>query len=176
MNATFPALEDWVRPGDVAWTWSLAAVGMGRLADMTSTWLGTPGLRNEGNPVAKWLGWRRGILLNVLVAPVVACWPMLAVSLATTSCMVAARNLHMAWIMRMMGEEAYREWFGGWMHAAPRILFLGCHWGESLLAGALGGALAGLGPPHVVSFGVGVGMIAYGFAVFVFTTLACFRR
>lgn len=176
MSPTFPALEDWVRPGDVAWCWSLLAVILGRTADMVSTWVGTPGLRNEGNPVAKWLGWRRGIALNLLVAPIIACWPMLAVSVATTSAMVAARNLQMAWVMRMMGEDAYKDWFGGWMHAAPRSLFLGCHGGEALLAGTLGAALAAFGPPHVVSFGIGVGMMSYGFAVAVFTTLACFRR
>ena len=127
MAASMPALEEWVRPGDVAWWWSVLAVGMGRTADMFSTWIGTPGLRNEGNPFARWLGWRKGILLNVLVVPLAACWPMIAVSLATTSAMVAARNLHTVWLMRMMGEDAYRDWFGGWMHATPRILFLGCH-------------------------------------------------
>jgi hypothetical protein len=176
MAASMPALEEWVRPGDVAWWWSLLAVGMGRTADMFSTWIGTPGLRNEGNPFARWLGWRKGILLNVLVVPLAACWPMIAVSLATTSAMVAARNLHTVWLMRMMGEDAYRDWFGGWMHATPRLLFLGCHWGEALLTGGLGLALVVLGPLHVLSFGIGVGFCAYGFAVAVFTTLAYFRR
>ena len=176
MSPALPAMEDWVKPGDAAWFWSLGAVLMGRAADMGSTWVGTPSLRNEGNPFAKWLGWRRGILLNLVVAPIIACWPMLAVSMTTTSCMVAARNLHSAWIMRLMGEDAYKEWFGCWMHAAPRVLFLGCHWGEAFLSACIGGALVGLGPPHVVSFGIGVGMLAYGVAVAVFTTLASIRR
>lgn len=176
MTPTLPALEDWVRPGDIAWFWSLLAVALGRAADMFSTWIGTPGLRNEGNPFAKWLGWRKGVVLNLIVAPVVACWPMLAVSIATTSAMVAARNLQMAWVMRMMGEDAYHEWFGGWMLATPRSIFLGCHWGEALLTGGIGVVLTAFGPPHVVSFGIGVGMMAYGFAVAVFTSLACFRR
>ena len=69
MAASMPALEEWVRPGDVAWWWSLLAVAMGRTADMFSTWIGTPALHNEGNPFARWLGWRKGILLNILVVP-----------------------------------------------------------------------------------------------------------
>ena len=130
----------------------------------------------RGQPVREVAGVAPGILLNLVVAPIIACWPMLAVSMTTTSCMVAARNLHSAWIMRLMGEDAYKEWFGCWMHAAPRVLFLGCHWGEAFLSGCIGGALVGLGPPHVVSFGIGVGMLAYGVAVAVFTTLASIRR
>lgn len=169
MVPSLPGLDEWVKPGALVWWWCLAGAAFGRIADLLSTWIATPGLELEGNPLARWLGWKRGVLLNVIVVPIVACWPMLAVSLATTSCLVASRNLQQAWLMRTMGEARYRIWFSGRVLEASRGLVLGCHMGEALLTGGLGVVLMWLGPQQVVSFGIGLGMAAYGFAVAVFT-------
>lgn len=170
-----PGVDEWVSPGSMFWWYGCAAIALGRGADMMSTWIATPGLELEGNPVARWLGWRRGAILNILLLPVLACWPMLAVSLSTTSCLVAARNLQQAWLMRSMGESRYRCWLAGRMMDASRGLVIGCYLGEGLLVGGLGVALMVAGPLHVVSFGVGLGLAAYGFAVAVFTFWSLWR-
>lgn len=175
MSWVLPAVDEWVRPGTGWWWCGVVAALVARGADMLSTWIATPRLELEGNPVARWMGWRRGVWLNLLVVPCVACWPMLAVSLATTSAMVAARNLQMAWLMRTMGEGLYQIWFSDRVHEASRGLVLGCHLGEAFLAGGVGVLLVTLGPSQVVSFGVGVGLCAYGFAIAAFTGWSLLR-
>ena len=43
--------------------------------DFLSTWIATPNLVLEGNPLAKKLGWQWGLLLNVVLVGVLALWP-----------------------------------------------------------------------------------------------------
>src|SRR5215471_1010072 len=78
--------------------------------DFLSTWVATPHLVLEGNPVAKWLGWRWGGLLNLGVCLGFGAVPLAAVIISTTSLLVAARNFQGAWLMRTMGEQSYRLW------------------------------------------------------------------
>jgi hypothetical protein len=170
-----PGVDEWVSPGSMLWWLGCAAIAVGRGADMVSTWIATPRLELEGNPIARWLGWRRGVILNILLLPVVACWPMLAISLSTTSCLVAARNLQQAWLMRSMGESRYRCWLAGRIMDSSRGLVVGCYLGEGVLVGGVGTVLMVAGPLHVVSFGIGLGLAAYGFAVAVFTFWSLWR-
>ncbi len=168
-------VDDWVAPGSLFWWVGCAGMALGRGADMASTWIATPRLQLEGNPIARWLGWRRGVVLNILLLPVVACWPMLAVSLTTTSCLVAARNLQQAWLIRSMGESKYRCWMAGRIVESSRGLVLSCYLGEGTLFGGVGLFLMLAGPLHAVSFGVGVGLAAYGLVVAVFTFWSLWR-
>src|SRR2546421_10409736 len=78
--------------------------------DILSTWVATPNLVLEGNPIAKLLGWRWGLPVNFLFCLALAFWPLPAIILTTTSLLVAARNFQSAWLMRTMGGEAYRDW------------------------------------------------------------------
>src|SRR5205809_4738679 len=78
--------------------------------DFLSTWIATPNLVLEGNPIAKKLGWKWGTLLNLLLCLSFAMWPLPAVIIATTSLLIAARNFQSAWLMRSLGEETYRVW------------------------------------------------------------------
>src|SRR6266496_562829 len=67
-----------------------------RGADFLSTWIATPHMVLEGNPVAKWLGWKWGSLLNLVLCGTFATWPMAAIVIGTTSVLVAARNFQAA--------------------------------------------------------------------------------
>src|SRR3954466_15525781 len=78
--------------------------------DFLSTWIATPNLVLEGNPIAKKLGWRLGIPINFILVLFVAAWPLLAIVIITSSVLVAARNFQTAWLMRSLGEQLYREW------------------------------------------------------------------
>lgn len=169
------ALDDWIPPGRPGWWVLLALVLLGRLADLGSTWLATPNLALEANPVARRLGWRGGILLNALLAPVFACWPLVAISLSTTSLLVAARNLQHAWLMRSLGEFGYRSWFVQRVSECPRRLVFGCHLGEALLTGLVGLGLLWGARWQLIPFGIGLGMVAYAVAVAVFTLTSLWR-
>jgi len=164
-----PGVDEWVKPGSLAWWIGSAVIALGRGADMGSTWIATPRLELEGNPIARWVGWRWGLILNLLLVPFIACWPMLALSLSTASFLVAARNLQQAWLIRSMGESRYRCWLAGRIVESKTSVVLSCFFGEGALVGGVGLALMLAGPLHVVSFGIGLGLAAYGFIVVVFT-------
>jgi len=94
--------------------------------DFLSTWIATPNLVLEGNPLAKKLGWRRGLLLNLVLVGVLALWPLSAIVVATASVLVAARNFQSAWLMHSLGEDMYRQWHVERMQEARITVYLLC--------------------------------------------------
>ena len=89
----------------------LALLLFARGMDFLSTWVATPNLVLEGNPLARKMGWKWGAVVNLALCLIFAFWPPTAVIVITAGLLVAARNFHSAWLMRGMGEEAYRDWF-----------------------------------------------------------------
>ena len=166
---------EFVRFGSRSWCLFSGLILAGRACDLGSTYLATPHLELEGNPIARRLGWRGGILLSLLAAAGFGAWPMIAISLTTTSGLVAARNCQHAWLMRAMGEATYRVWFMEQIWRTPRVLLYGCHWAEAVLSALPGCALLVWGGDNRVSLGVGLGLTGYGMAVALFTTLALWR-
>jgi len=169
------AIDEFVEVGSAAWWLLLALVLVARGCDLLSTYIATPNLVLEGNPLARKLGWRLGVPLNVLLAVLFAIWPVLAISLASTSLLVAARNLQSAWLMRSLGEASYRMWMSDRLAECPRGLPLFCFLGESVLFGVLGGALMWFARWQLVPFAVGLGLTGYALAVAVFTSLSLWR-
>jgi len=51
-------MDDFVPFGSAYYLLMLAALVLGRGLDILSTWVATPNLLLEGNPIAKLLGWR----------------------------------------------------------------------------------------------------------------------
>lgn len=167
--------EDFLPPGGALWWFLVALILAGRACDLFSTWLATPTLVLEANPIARRLGWKLALPINLLLAPVFACWPLLAISISTTSALVAARNFQSAWLMRSMGEFGYRRWFSARTAECPPLLLRGSFLAEAFLTMIVGGALMWACVDQLVPLGIGLGITAYGFAVAVFTTLALRR-
>ena len=157
----------------------LAILLFSRGADFLSTWVATPHLVLEGNPIAKWLGWKWGAVVNVVLTTTLAMWPLSAIVVSTASVLVAARNFQSAWLMRSMGEEAYRDWYVQRMSEARLPLYLFCLAGNTLLTVTVGVALVLFSSTRnyvlVVPMGIGMGIIAYAVAVIVFTLLSIWR-
>ena len=158
----------------------LGLLVFGRGMDFLSTWIATPNLALEGNPIAKKLGWRWGLLLNAVLVVVLAMWPLSALVVATASVLVAARNFQSAWLMRSLGEDAYREWHVQRVRETRVTLHLFCLAGNTLLTAAVGGVLVYFshteeGKWELVPFAIGMGMIAYAIAVAVYSLLAIWR-
>src|SRR5437870_1222694 len=103
-------MHDFLIFGSKEYCIMLGALFFARGMDILSTWMATPNLVLEGNPIAKILGWRWGLPINAGICFVLGFWPLPAIVLSTTSVLVAARNFQSAWLMRSMGEEAYRDW------------------------------------------------------------------
>jgi hypothetical protein len=143
--------------------------------DVLSTWVATPNLVLEGNPIARFLGWRGAIPLSVAMSFGFALWPLPATIISTTSLLVAARNFQQAWLMRSQGETAYRDWHVARIQETPILLYLSCLLGQTFLPACVGFALLARGDGDVVATGVGWGIIAYSIAVALFTLLAVWR-
>lgn len=152
--------------------------------DFLSTWVATPNLVLEGNPIAKKLGWGWGGLVNVIICLGLAFWPASAIAVSTMSVLVASRNFQSAWLMRSMGEENYRDWHVRRIQETPVTLYLFCLAGNTLLVAAAGFAIiffsrTVLPVPDrissVVPVSVGMGIVGYAVAVAFYVTLSRWR-
>jgi hypothetical protein len=168
-------MDDPVSFGSRAYLLMLGLLVFGRGMDFLSTWIATPNLALEGNPIAKKLGWKWGLLLNVVVVVALALWPLSAIVVATASVLVAARNFQSAWLMRSLGEDAYREWYVLRVQETPVTLHLLCLAGSTLLTAVVGAVLIGFSRMHLVPFAIGMGMVAYAVAVAFYSLLGIWR-
>ena len=144
--------------------------------DFLSTWIATPNLELEANPLARRLGWKWGIPLNGVLCVVFAGWPLPAIIICTTSVLVASRNFQVAWLMRTAGEEAYRTWILQRLEDTPPVLFVSCVLAQTVLVGVLGLILSAFSARQLVPFGIGVGIVAYALAVGAFSLIAVWRN
>jgi hypothetical protein len=154
---------------------TLGLLVISRGMDMLSTWVATPNLVLEGNPIAKKLGWRWGVPINLAVCLALAFWPLPAIVISTTSVLVAARNFQSAWLMRSLGEQAYRDWHVERIQETRITLFLFCLACNTLLTAGVGAAVIYFSNLLLVPFAIGVGIMAYSGAVAFYTVLAIFR-
>lgn len=172
-------MPDFVAFGSAGYGGLLLLLLVARGMDILSTRIATPNLVLEGNPIAKRLGWKWGIPVNVLICLGLACWPLPAVVISTTSALVAARNFQSAWLMRSMGEQLYRDWHVERVQETSASLYLFCLFAQTLLIAGVGGAVIFFGArgpaPSQVLFAIGLGIVAYAAAVLGFTLLAIWR-
>ena len=143
--------------------------------DFLSTWIATPNLVLEGNPIAKKLGWRWGIPLNLAICFALAFWPLSAIAVGTTSVLVAARNFQSAWLMRSLGEEIYRDWHVARIQETRITLYLFCLAGNTLLTAVVGAAVIYFSDRVLIPFAIGLGIIAFAVAVALYSVLAVWR-
>src|SRR6266849_3386455 len=120
---------------------TLGLLVVSRGMDMLSTWVATPNLVLEGNPIAKKLGWRWGLPINLAVCLALAFWPLPAIVISTTSVLVAARNFQSAWLMRSLGEQAYRDWHVERIQETSATLYLSCLFAQTALTAGVGSAI-----------------------------------
>src|ERR1039457_523568 len=156
--------------------------------DFLSTWVATPNLVLEGNPIAKklgwkWgipitnlvlegnpiakkLGWKWGIPINLALCVGLAFWPLPAIVISTTSVLVAARNFQSAWLMRSLGEQLYRDWHIERVQETSVTLYLFCLFAQTALVGGVGAAVIYFSEMrHVPLLAIGLGIVAYALAV-----------
>jgi hypothetical protein len=150
----------------------IAARGM----DFLSTWVATPNLVLEGNPIAKKLGWKWGITINLALCFGLAFWPLPAIVISTTSVLVAARNFQSAWLMRSLGEQLYRDWHIERVQETSVTLYLFCLLAHTALTAGVGMAVIYFSQMrHVPLLAIGLGIVAYAVAVAFYTLLGIWR-
>jgi hypothetical protein len=170
-------MEDMVPFGSRIYLLTLLLLLVSRGMDFLSTWVATPNLVLEGNPIAKKLGWRWGIPINLGMCVVFAYWPAPAVVISTSSVLVAARNFQSAWLMRSLGEHLYRQWHIERVQETSVTLYLFCLFGQTALTAGVGVAViyfSNWEQGEILS-AIGLGIVAYALAVMVFTLLGVWR-
>ena len=165
-------MEGFIQFGSPLYFVFLSALITARGLDFLSTWVATPNLALEANPIARKLGWRWGLILNGVLVLLFAAWPLPAVVIITTSSLVAARNLQSAWVMRALGEAEYRGWMGERLAQTPRALYYFCLFGQAGIYGMIGATLLYFSEYRLVPFGIGMGLITYAVAVLGYSVLA----
>jgi len=177
-------MDDFVRFGSRDYCLMILLLAFARGMDFLSTWVATPNLVLEGNPIAKKLGWRGGAIVNIAISIGMAFWPATAIAVSTMSVLVASRNFQHAWLMRTMGEERYREWHIARIRETPIVLYLLCLAGNTLLIAAVGIAVIFYGSNNlagtslisaVAPLSLGMGIVGYALAVAFYTMLAVWR-
>jgi hypothetical protein len=153
----------------------LALLVFARGMDFLSTWVATPNLLLEGNPLARKMGWKWGALVNIALCLIFAFWPLTAIIIITAGLLVAARNFHSAWLMRTMGEAAYRDWILQRLSQTPLALYLACLLGETALTALPGAALVWWSAEESIGFSIGCGILAYAGIVLFYTLLSLWR-
>jgi hypothetical protein len=161
--------------GSREYMYMLALLFFGRGMDFLSTYVATPNLALEGNPIAKKLGWRWGVLLNIVLCFSFAHWPLTAIIITTTGLLVASRNFHSAWLMRSMGEEGYRLWYSERLLQTHLGLVILSLLGETSLTAVVGLVLIYFSVADSIPFAVGFGIVAYAVVVLFYTSLSLWR-
>jgi hypothetical protein len=169
-------MEDFVPFGSRVYALVFLLLVVARGMDFLSTWVATPNMVLEGNPIAKKLGWRWGIPLNVALCIGFAFWPLPAIVISTTSVLVASRNFQSAWLMRSLGEQIYRDWHVERVQETSVTLYLFCLFAQTALIAGVGGAVIFFSwDREPVVLAIGLGIIAYAIAVAFYTLLGIVR-
>lgn len=169
-------MDDFVRFGTRPYALMFLMLVLARGMDFLSTWVATPNMVLEGNPLAKKLGWRWGIPLNFALCLLFAFWPLPAIVISTTSVLVAARNFQSAWLMRSLGEQIYRDWHVERVQETSVTLYLSCLLGQTALTALVGGAvILFTWDKEPIVLAIGLGIIAYALAVAFYTLLGIVR-
>lgn len=169
-------IETRLQFGDAQYLVFLCLLLVSRGMDFLSTWIGSPSLALEGNPVSRWLRWKWAIPLNAVACPILAQWPLPSVIVSTISLLLAARNFQFAWAMRTAGEERFSAWMRARLEETPPGLFLLCLAGQTLLTAAVGGALMLFSAWPSVPMGIGSGIVGYAIATILFTLATLWRH
>ncbi len=143
-----------------------ALILLGRIGDVGTTYLATPKLRLEANPIMRKLGWRFAVL-TLLLCLVPYYSTALGVMAAVPSLMVSSSNAARLWTMRALGEEKYLEFLhlaarsGNLSHAIAGLLV------SQMFLALVGLLLLWLSPDPSVDWGfwIALGILAYAFAM-----------
>jgi len=169
-------MEDFVPFASRSYALLFLLLVVSRGMDFLSTWVATPNMVLEGNPLAKKLGWKWGIPLNLVLCFGFAFWPLPAIVISTTSVLVAARNFQSAWLMRSLGEQFYRDWHIERVQETSITLYLFCLFAQTALTGSVGAAVIYLSKlRNEPLLAIGLGIVAYALAVAFYTLLSIWR-
>lgn len=147
------------------------AILVGRVGDIGSTYLITPRLKLEMNPVARRLRWP--FALATLALCLVPYWnTAFAVPILVASLLVSALNLRAAWFARALGEERLLAMYLQAAVESRRWKALACVWASALFI-VLAGLVLLVFYPRAQDWGLwyALGVVALGLVLGIHGTL-----
>jgi hypothetical protein len=149
---------------------------LARLGDIGSTYLATPTLKLEANPVARRLRWPFAAL-TLFAALIPYWWLPGGIIMLVGSLLVCSSNFAKLWLMRTMGETEYYEFIvrmSGKAKLIPTLLFT---FASSLCIAVIGITLQLFYPDPEKDLGYffAVGFFGYAFAIALYGPLSFFR-
>lgn len=141
---------------------------LARCGDILTTWLATPTMRLEANPIAKKFGW------VFAVATIFTCFTAyfsqpLALALLSISLCVCASNASKLWMLRTLGEEEYLALQVATLRRSGLTKALIYNCSPALFYIALGLIMRFVdGDPITWGYHLGTGVFAFGIAILVF--------
>jgi hypothetical protein len=149
---------------------------LSRIGDIGTTYLVTPHLVLEANPLVRWLGWRFA-LLSLVICFVPYYSVSAGVAVLVPSLMVSASNAGKIWVARTLGEHEYQA-FMLRIAAASRLRYAlaGLLLSSSFVV-LVGTVLVLLYPDPTEEYAwwFGVGIITYGVVIAFHGTVALIR-
>lgn len=149
---------------------------LARMGDIGSTYLATPRLSLEANPVVRRFKWPFGVLtLFIALLPYYSL--PLGIIVLVASLLVCASNFSKLWLMRAMGEEAYHRHITGYAakaHLPSALVFVLM---PAVCFGAVGLLLLYCYPDGDTQWGYyfADGLLAYALAIGILGPLAFLR-
>lgn len=154
----------------------MVAVTLSRALDFLSTWLVTPTLALEANPLARRLRWGRMIALNLPLAGLPLVHHGLAITLVVLSALVAGTNLSHGALARGMGERNHLENQRRALRSIGLPTALAMNTAGSLVVCAGGGFMMALAPaPESNPWWAALGVVVFGATGLVHVNLAMVR-
>ena len=151
------------------------AVLFSRCMDVLSTWLVTPRLRLEANPLVRKLKWPFA-LLTLLLAFVAYYHVGMAVAVLVISLMVSGTNFSRMWMVRAWGEEEYLQFILRSARRGSLALALVSLWLFGGFFALVGLLTVFLSPPgQNWTFWIGLGIIGYAVAILFHGSLSTLR-
>jgi len=149
---------------------------LARIGDVGSTYLATPTLKLETNPIARRFKWPFAVL--TLFAAAIPYYSLpLGVGILVASLLVSASNLSGIWLVRAMGECEYHKLIvrlAGQTRVSTALVFIA---GQAICIAAIGLLLLPIPPiaDGPLSSYVPFGFFAYAFAIILWQSLAFLR-
>jgi len=146
-----------------------AVLLVSRIGDILTTYIATPRLKLEGNPIVRKLGWPFA-LASILVAFIAYVDQATAIAASVLLLLVCASNASRMWMMRILGEDEYLNLYSRLVQRSSLVFTLACIWAPSFFFAVIGIVVYAFS--EAAGQNAAVGFFLYALAIGAFGTIS----
>jgi hypothetical protein len=144
-----------------------AVLLISRIGDIATTYIATPNLKLEANPIMRKLRWPFA-LASILIAFIAYYDLGTAIAAAILFLLVCASNASKMWMMRVLGEDEYLNLHSRLVQRSSLAFTLACVWAPSFFFTIIGIVIYAFSGP--MGQNAADGFFVYAFAIGIFGT------